>query len=99
MRKGRKYVTACARHAHVPVDIANPRTIDEGDSFASLVYLTFADGRADILGPQGHVDGMCLAGVVPFKMMKVRGRKVKPLPNFGARAAAEVKRFFEDVNK
>jgi hypothetical protein len=72
---------------------------DQGNSFTSLVYIKHTDGREDILCPQGYVDGMCLSGTIPFKIMRVKFRKVKPFLNFGERAAVAVEKFFIDVNK
>lgn len=74
--------------------------VDNGVLFTSLVYLKYTNDRADILGPQGRIDGMYYSGIIPFKIMRVIGKKVKsPFPNFGERIAAEVDKFFEDVNK
>lgn len=75
------------------------KDVDEGVSVTSLVCLTFTYGRSDILGPQGHVNSMCLTGTISFKLMKVHSLKVKSSPDFGARMLAEVNQFFEDVNK
>ena len=74
------------------------KDVDQGVIHTSLVHLTFADGRTDILGPQGHVDGMCHTGVIPFKLMRVCRKKVKPVQDFGERVKKEVETFFEDVN-
>jgi YqaJ-like viral recombinase domain len=75
------------------------KDVDNGVLFTSLVYIKFTDDRADILGPQGHIDGMYHSGIIPFKIMRVIFKKVKPIPNFGEHIAAEVNKFFEDVNK
>jgi hypothetical protein len=74
------------------------KDVDKGVMNTFLVHLTFADGRTDILGPQGHVDGMRLTGVIPFKLMRVCHKRVRPIPNFGERAVREVEKFFDDVN-
>lgn len=71
--------------------------VDKGILFASLVYIKYTDDRDDILSPQDHVDGMYHSGIIPFKIMHVKYRKVKPLLNFGERMAVEVNKFFNDV--
>jgi YqaJ-like viral recombinase domain len=74
--------------------------VDSGKLSTSLLYLAFEDrDKMDVLGPQGHVEGMHLVGEIPFKLMKVCHKKVIPVENFGARLDAEVEKFFDDVNK
>jgi hypothetical protein len=74
--------------------------ISDGKLSTSLLYLAFEDDdQMDVLGPQGHVEGMHLVGEIPFKLMRVCHKKVIPVENFGARLDAEVEKFFRDVDK
>jgi hypothetical protein len=76
------------------------RDVGDGKLSTSLLYLAFEDDdQMDVLGPQGHVEGMHLVGEIPFKLMRVCHKKVIPVENFGARLDAEVEKFFRDVDK
>lgn len=76
------------------------RDLDKGVVNASLVYLTFADEEARSLSHQQHspVDGMHIIGYLPFKIVHVFSKKIKPIQGYGAYVIESVNNFFNEVD-
>ena len=72
--------------------------VDNGVFTTSLVCLTFAGNREDIINPQCF-QGMRLIGNIPFKIFSVQCLKVDRIPGFKKRILKLVNDIFVEVEK